>query len=621
MLCVCRRFAGEVLMRKLSMFSLLFVQATLCCAMTAQKPVVVTSPDKTINAELTAEAGKLMYRVTVDGQPVLAASRLGIRADGVELGESASLGAATRHAVNETWRFFGAHAIAHNSANEATVPVMSHGQTYQAEVHVANDGVAVRLRLPAKAGRKVEADRSAWTLPGDPAMWLENYVPEYENLYRTTSLKQLTSTPLGLPITAKVGQVYVTLSEAALKDYGDLAVVPAGDGTLEGKLVNDPDGWTTSDAVVQPWRVTVVARDLTALVNTTLVQNLNPPPSAELAHAAWVQPGRSSWQWLAIGDPHQDDQEQWVNWTEQLGFEYYLLDEGWEKWDDPWGAVAKVCAYAKRHHVKIWIWTHSKFVQDAAQRQEYFRKAVKAGVVGVKIDFPPPTNRWWSTWYWDTAKDAAAQHLMVDFHGATKPTGMERTWPNALTREGVRGHEYQITRYKRLLTPEHDTILPFTRYVIGPGDYTPTVFEPKELQGNTWAHELAQAILYTSPYLCFGGHPRDYLANPAKDVLTAIPSVWDETRVLPGTEPGKVVAVARRSGKRWFVGAINGGETTDMTLPLNFLGAGSWKATELFDAEGKPDAWDRKEKTVSASGTIALHLTPRGGFVAEITAR
>jgi alpha-glucosidase len=244
---------------------------------------------------------------------------------------------------------------------------------------------------------------------------------------------------------------------------------------------------------------------------------------------------------------------------------------------------------------------------------------VQAGVAGVKIDFPPPTDRWWSTWYWDTARDAAAHHLLVDFHGATKPTGMERTWPNVLTREGVRGHEYQITRYKRLLKPEHDTILPFTRYVVGPGDYTPTVFESKELQGNTWGHELAQAIIFTSPFLCFGGHPKDYLSNPAEDVLKAIPPIWDETLVLPGSEPGKVVAFARRSGKHWFVAVINGADPTTLDLPLGFLGKGTWSVIELFDRKGQPDKWDRKTDRVASSGHIPLHLAFRGGFVAEFS--
>ena len=155
----------------------------------------------------------------------------------------------------------------------------------------------------------------------------------------------------------------------------------------------------------------------------------------------------------------------------------------------------------------------------------------------------------WVNWYDETLRDAAARKLMIDFHGANKPIGRERTWPNEITRESIRGHEYHILRYRRTLPPQHDCILPFTRFVIGPGDYTPTVFNPKELRGYTWARELAQAIVFTSPFLCYADHPQNYLNNPAVDVMKAIPSTWDETMVLPGSEIGKCAAFARRKGK------------------------------------------------------------------------
>ena len=170
--------------------------------------------------------------------------------------------------------------------------------------------------------------------------------------------------------------------------------------------------------------------------------------------------------------------------------------------------------------VKIWIWTHSRTVWAPTERREYMRKAVAAGVVGIKIDFPPPASREVANWYFETAKDAADLHLMVDFHGSSKPTGMDRTWPNVITREAVRGHEYQITRYHRVPQADHDVILPFTRYLAGPGDYTPTVFTTSELMGNTWAHELAQAVSFTSPILVLWmERPQSYLENPARDVL------------------------------------------------------------------------------------------------------
>ncbi len=581
-------------------------------------PVTISSPDGRVRAELSAADGILSYRVLVDGKQVLAPSMIGIEADDVELGQGVTLGVAKTRKVDEHYRFFGAHTEAVDRANEATIPAQSHGQPYWVDVHVENDGVGVRLRLPAKAGRRVQADRSTWMIEGDPTVWAAKLDNSYESRWHQTTLKQLGTESIGLPLTARIGQVYIALTEALLKDYGDLAVKLAPGGALEGQLYADPNGWTTDKEVVQPWRVTIIARNLTDLVNTTLVQNLNPPASAELAKADWIKPGRSAWQWLASGDPVESEQKQWIDWTSQLKFEYYLIDEGWEKWPDSWQAIASDVAYAKTKNVKIWIWVHSRTVLDPQARREYMRKAVEAGVVGIKIDFPPPASREVANWYFDTAKDAADMHLMVDFHGSNKPTGMDRTWPNVITREAVRGHEYQITRYHRVPQPDHDVILPFTRYLAGPGDYTPTVFTTSELMGNTWAHELAQAVVFTSPFLCFGGHPRSYLENSARDVLAAISPVWDETLVLAGSEPGKVVAEARRSGQQWFIAVINGGEATTLDIPLNFLGDGSWESTQLRDAKDKPDAWNREDGKATRNDHIRLEIAARGGFIGWI---
>ncbi len=581
----------------------------------AASVVTVASPDGAVVAELSDAKGELRYRVTVDGREGLAPSRIGIRCDGVELGTNGVLGAPRFRQVDETYRFHGGRSEAVNRAREATVAVTSAGQACELEVHVANDGVGIRLRLPAKPMRQVESDCSSWHLPGDPVVWVTgNHV--YEDTYVTTRLSKLSGEGYGLPLTAKVGDVYVAIGQAGLKDYGDILVRRGTDGALDAFLYADKKGWSTDDAVVQPWRVTMVARTLDDLVNSTLVANLNPPPRPALANADWIRPGRSTWQWLAIGAPRFNDQHQWVDWTSDLGYEYYLVDEGWEKWPDPWASLASVCAYARTRGVKVWLSVHSKKVTTPEARKAYFRKAVEAGVVGVKIDFPPLTNRWWSNWYYDTASDAADFKLLVDFHGAVVATGLERTWPNVLTREAVRGHEWQLTRYKRRLEPQHDVILPFTRYLAGPADYTPTVFDPKELQGNTWAHELAQAFVFTSPFLCMGGHPRDYLANPAKDLIMAVPAVWDETHVLPSSEPGKLAAFARRSGKNWFVAVLNGADETQVDLPLTFLAAGAWEVTRVGDVPGKADAYDRAEGRSTRTDHLKATLSPRGGLVA-----
>lgn len=595
--------------------------AIACCVIMAAsgthaKTVAVASPDGKVEAILSDDGGKLQYRVTIDGRAILDPSPLGMKVDGVELGNAAQIGTVQRKAVNSRYRFLGGKAEAIDKANVASVALTARGFRFEADVHVADDGVGIRLRLPAKAGRQVEADHSGWKLAAaDPRVWAAALDPSYEAVYETKTLGQLTGRALGMPLTAKIDRYYVTISEAAVVDYGDMGVTPDAGGLLRGNLYADPKGWKTDQAVVQPWRVTIVARDLTALVNTTLIQNLNPPPSAALAKADWIRPGVSSWQWLAIGAPKEDDQRQWVDWTRQLGYRYYLVDEGWAQWKRPWEGLAETIRYAQSQGVDIWVWVHSKEMFGPAQRRAMLRRYANMGIVGVKVDFPQHPNHIWATWYQDFARDAAADKLMVDFHGALKPTGTERTWPNVMTREGVRGHEWHITRYNRVLPGDHDTILPFSRYVVGPGDYTPTVFEMKELQGNSWSHELAQAILFTSPYLSMGGHPKTYLENPALDVLKAIPAVYDETIVLPGSEPGTMAGFARRRGQDWFVAIINGTAARPLKIDLRFLGAGKWKLVSLADNQAKPDAYDRTERMVGATDSIDTALRTQGGYV------
>jgi alpha-glucosidase len=591
----------------------------LAASVAQARPVAVLSPDGKVAALISDARGVLTYRVSADGRSVLDPSPLGIRSNGLDLGTGAAIRKTQRGKLAERYPFHGGKAWADNNANTATVFLTSNGVAFEADVHVANDGVAVRLRLPALAARKVEADGSGWKLAeNDPRVWATEFLPDYENAYAETSLTKLGDKTYGLPLTAKVNGLWVTLSEAAVVDYGDSAIHLTRDGMLATRLYADPDGWSTDEAVVQPWRVTIIARDLTGLVNSTLVQNLNPPPSADLAEAKWIRPGRSSWQWLAIGDPLENDQHQWVDWTHELGFDDYLIDDGWAKWQAPWPSLAETVQYARQQGVGIWVWVHSQDVSAPAMRQALFKRFADIGVVGVKVDFPKQDNREWSNWYADTAKDAAAEHLMVDFHGASKPTGTERTWPNVLTREAVRGHEWHITRYNRKLTADHDTILPFTRYVVGPGDYTPTVLETKELQGNSWAHELAQMVIFTSPYLSMGGHPLTYLSNPGLDLLKSVPATWDETIVLAGSEPGKVAVMARRSGSDWFIAAINNGEARDMAVNLAFLKKGSWQMVELADDPDKSDSYKRSVKTVTSDQPVTLNLRSRGGFIAHI---
>lgn len=289
----------------------------------ARQIVTIQSPDHHIDVKIDSRGGGLQYSIAVDHQLILEPSDLGIRTDNVELGQVTKLGRPNRHYVDESYGFWGAHSLAVNKANEVSIPVISHEQNFWLDVHVANDGVAVRLRLNAQKDRHIEADRSSWKFSGNPAVWAAVLGAAYETPYRTTTLADLSGATYGMPVTLSVHGFYVSITEAGLKDYGDLALHARDDRVLEGSLYADKEGWETDSQVIQPWRVTIVARNLSDLVNTTLVQNLNPPPAdPSLATATWIKPGRASWQWLSSGGPVEGEQRQWVDWTQELRFEY-----------------------------------------------------------------------------------------------------------------------------------------------------------------------------------------------------------------------------------------------------------------------------------------------------------
>jgi alpha-glucosidase len=215
--------------------------------------------------------------------------------------------------------------------------------------------------------------------------------------------------------------------------------------------------------------------------------------------------------------PELSEQKAWIDRTKALGFEYYLIDDGWRDWngsgDNAWTAMAELVKYARAQGVDIWVWVHCKYVHKPEDRLAYFQRAKNIGIVGLKIDFMEPANTEWVNWYDETLRVAASLQLMVDFHGAVKPTGRERTWPNEMTREAIAGREQGKS------PALHDITLPFLRYVQGHADFTPTLFMADRLKGSSYAHELAMAVVFTSPFLCMGDKTTKYLNSVAVDGL------------------------------------------------------------------------------------------------------
>lgn len=589
--------------------------------------VIVDSPNGLIKVEIRTDSeGQLTWSVYRQEQLILAPAPLGLTVDGQDLGRSVTLGSPRKRTIDEQYPIRGNHAVAVNRCNEAVIPVKSAGGlNYELEVRAYDDGTAVRTRVALDEDTlyAVAGEATSWSLPSDSLVWWSDYDNSYEKPYQSGTYESIpANTPLAPPITFKTGNnLYIALTEANNDCFPDMGLIRQG-AFIKAVFPPSSGGWKHKGTIVTPWRVAIIAEGLNALVNSDLVTNLCPPPSDELANADWIKPGRALWQWWSIGAPRLNDQKEWVDAAKHLGFEYYLIDDGWRRWrlpdKDQWQCLKEVIDYAKTQGVACLVWVDSSEMRTAEARRAYLEKVAALGAAGIKIDFVPPCTPEITRWYEGALKDTAELRLLCNFHGAVKLTGRQRTWPHELTREGVRGHEYHMTRYRRVQAADHDQIVLFTRYLAGPADYTPTAFDPREMVGYTWPHLLAQAVNMTSPLLHFAGKYQDFIGNPSEDLLRHLPSVWDETIVLPGTEIGKTAAFARRRGQEWYIGVLNGGTAVTLPIELSFLGPGQWQAELFGDQSDNPAAFKRESKLVKTGDKLVLPMSPRGGAVVWI---
>ena len=593
-------------------------------------PITVTSPNGKIKIYIQANAtGQLTWSVQWQGKLILAPAPLGLTVDGHDLGKSATLGIPRTRTINEKYPIFGNHALAANHYNEAVIPVQcADGMKYELDMRTFDDGAAVRTRIMLDdAAHTIAGEETSWAPPSDAPAWYARYDNSYENPGLTGTLETMpANTALAPPLTFKVGDnLYVALTEANNDCFPDMGLRRDG-AFLKTVFPASAGGWKHQSSITTPWRVAFIAEGLNALVNSDIVTNLCPPPSSELAKADWIKPGRVLWQWWSVGAPRFNDQKQWIDAARKLGWEYYLIDDGWRNWraegKDQWQCLKEIIDYGKTQGVGSIVWANSSEMRTDAARRAYLERVAVLGAVGIKIDFIPACTADIARWYEGAMKDTAELHLLCNFHGAVKPTGRSRTWPHALTREAVRGHEYHMTRYGRVQAAEHDETVLFTRFLAGAADYTPTAFDPREMVGYTWGHLLAQAVNMTSPLQHFSGKYQDFIGNPSEDLLRHLPATWDETIVLPGSEVGKIAGFARRRGQEWYIGVLNSKDAATLPIGLSFLGKGQWKAAIFGDDTATPPnpaSFKQENRTVTSKDTLSITMSPRGGAVVWIT--
>ncbi|MDN3657142.1 glycoside hydrolase family 97 catalytic domain-containing protein [Ferruginibacter paludis] len=581
--------------------------------------VTLQSPDGKITTSISADsAGMLIYTVQYRGKTVILNSILGITVNQINLGKSVQMNDPVYSSVNEKYASPGVHDTAVNHYNQVIIPIthQQSGMQYQLHIKVFEDGIAYRYVVPQKGTATVQGEASSWKIPAGSTVWYQENVFYYEGLYYETPVSKLGVKKLGPPLTYQTtDSIYVSITEAALYNYSGMSLQSDNSGTLHAAFVNDSSGWKIQDTIVTPWRVAIISDNLNGLVNADIIQNLNPAPDSALQHASWIKPGKAVWSYFMHDNVTTMALEKmYIDKAALLGFEYNMVDAGWESsWPNCLDSLKALVQYASNKKVGIWVWKAYTSLKEDTVRRAFFEQMQHTGVAGIKIDFIDKEGIDQVKFYEAALKDAANNHLMIDFHGANKPTGYNRSFPNELTREAVYGQEWATFNPQG---PVHNAILPFTRMLAGPADATPGVFDSKKAYGTSRAHQLALQVIFNSVLSCWPADPNAYLNNTAAPLIQSMPTVWDETIVLPQSRIGKVAAFARRKGRDWYIGIINAGDEKRLMLPLQFLGKGNFKTAVFQDDLTNPDQLLYTQTAYTNDDSLLVVMKASGGYAA-----
>lgn len=597
---------------------------------TPEKVTAFTSPDGKVAARVGVSDGRLALEVKRSGKPALDPSPLGITLDGQDLGSDVEIGKAETYTTNTTYPNPLGGGNLKDQCKGLKIPFRgkSSDVSWTLDIRAYDDGVAWRYLVPGKGVRKLEGEATSFVLPEGSTCWTHHNTVSYEANYTSFVARgDSPSRPVTMPLTAELPQGgFACITEVNTLGYTGMTLGPRG-RMLTGIFEDDPKGITLDGDIATPWRVLIAVDDLDALVNQSIVYNVAPPADPRLfpkGSQSWIQPGRSFWTW-GFGQYETARWERirgYVDDAAAMNCKYYVIDDPWREkkmgWHrnghDEWQSLKEFCDYAATKNVKIMVWEHWERIRDLSARETFFKNLSDAGAVGAKIDFMESESHERLAFYQSCLEIAARRHVMINFHGANKPAGEERTWPNWMTREGIFGME-QGGNVQR----QHLAVLPFTRLVTGPGDFTPTVFRAGPMGKTTAGSQLATSVAYSSPINHWAESAETYKAQ-APEVLEFIrnkPVVWDESRVLPGSKIGETAIMARRSGKIWWIAAINGtDDSVSKEIVPSFLKDGSWDTVTFSDVSGAKTRLEIGKSKVNASVPIRFRMEPGGGFSA-----
>ena len=646
--------------------TLLVLALAAVCSLAAAKDYIVTSPDGHLSVKIDA-GNTLTYSIERDGLLLIKPSCLQLTLDnGRQWGPSAQVKKAVTRTVDTT---VDAPLFKRSQVRDHFNELVLQTKEYSLVFRAYDDGIAWRF-VPVKPVT-VKSEDILFSFAQDwPAYipYVNQHTQTLEDQFFSSQESQYTHAKISewnkdriafLPITVEAEQgIKLCIVEADLIDYpgmylyngnggvslkGMFARVPASyeaeDGDTFQRIITSRKDVIAENVSVMPWRAVIVAPEAKDLTQSDMTWRLASPNA--IGDVSWLKPGKVAWDWWNGWNIYGVDFESGINtetykyyidFAAAKGIEYVVMDEGWAKntvlnmkETRPEIDLPELVRYGQSKGVGIVLWTIARLFED--QMEELCAQYSALGVKGWKIDFMDHDDQSMVHFYRNAAAVSAKYHMFVDFHGAFKPVGMSRTYPNVLNYEGVFGLENMKWGPLDMDQVTYDVTIPFTRLVAGPADYTQGAMRnatranyrsvgDEPMSQGTRCHQLAEYIIFDAPLSMLCDSPSNYLREPECTAwIAAVPTVWDETVALAG-EIGEYVVMARRKGDVWYVGALNNWEPRDLELDLSFLPAGAKVQVMADGVNAHRAARDFKQAECQLDGKpVKIHLAPGGGWV------
>ncbi len=646
-------------------FQLIGFLLILTVKITSAQQYIVLSPDEKLKLSVTISKD-IKWEASLRGQAVVLQSPVSLTINGIELGRDPVVTRIQKHQVNTAINAEIARKskIVADNYNELIIEFKN---KYALIFRVYNDGLAYRFRtsygkemVVNMESLKVNFPDSTRTLfPEEESMLSDNERPYLENALSAFSATQFCSLPMLATIK---NNVRILITDADLLDYPNMFLSATGSNSLNSKFPSvvletvpaerngdrmeritkeaDYIAKTTGNRAL-PWRVFTITDDDRKLAESDMVYKLSTP--SVLKETSWIKPGKVSWDWWNFNNIYGVDFQAGINsetykyyidFASTYGLDYILLDEGWSASttnlieSGPAIDIPGLVEYGRSKNVGIILWTLWKPLDR--DMDKILDRYSSWGIKGIKVDFMQRSDQWMVNYYERLAKACADRKLLVDFHGAYKPAGLHRKYPNIMSHEGVKGLEQD--KWTHSITPEHDVTIPFIRMVAGPMDYTPgamnnasrnsfrDVFETPMSMG-TRCHQLAMYVVYESQLQMLADSPTKYYKEKeSAEFISQIPVTWDETHVL-AAKVSDYILTARRKEDTWFIGALTDWDSRELTIDWSFLPAGNYTAEIMQDGVNAARNGNDYKKVIldiTRDSKLNIRMAPGGGWAAVI---